>query len=177
MFVQQIRIGRDLQHLPDVVICCFSVPQADIVIRDPCPTPSGMSAAVGQAVFQGLAAGLSQFRGAVCSNLSGGVQPIQMGNMAVSGFCFLVFLHPFHQTSVTADPVGRQSVVHFADCSHQFLYVTDFRNLTGFRYLFSQFLPGSQASFEQIPQNLIVHGCTDTAASFLSIRQDICILR
>ena len=136
-----------------------------------------MSATVCETIFQCLPARLRQLRRTVNGNLPRRIESVQMGNMTVSWLCLTVLLHPFQQPSVTTDPVRHQTVVHLLNLRHQRRDILHIRNLTVLRHLLSELLPRSGTPPEQIPQDLIIHRGTDTAAALLSIRQNISILR
>ena len=108
MAVKKIGIGGFCQHLANVLPRLFTIPQLRIKIDDPCPAPARVAAAVCKAYTQGFRSRGGKLWCFIHRDLIGRIQAVQLRHMAMSRLCFLVLLHPFHDSSCGIDADRRQ---------------------------------------------------------------------
>ncbi len=99
----QKRIGSKVgNQRTQMVPCPYAVTYSGKTAGRPCPAPAGMTSPCVEPVFQRFDSRVKQFRGAVGSKKITRIETVEMGNMPMTGFCFLKIFVPLKQCAVLA---------------------------------------------------------------------------
>ena len=108
MRVEEVRVGGFFEESSDVFQAFVAHAESGVEVDDPCPAPARMAAAVCKAYTQGFRSRGGKLWCFIHRDLIGRIQTVQLRHMAVSRLCFLVLLHPFHDSSCGIDTDRRQ---------------------------------------------------------------------
>ena len=163
--VEAIGEGLGAQHFPEVMKGGVAIAQAGVDIHSPSAGPADADGTMFCAVCDAFLRSFHKGGRLFVSDANTRVEGIQMTEVPVTGFGFLVGFVPFENAAIRADV---ESGVEFWK---------RLLDLTGERVVDSEFAGGSEGISQQFGDDLLAHGGFGAYGRKLSIRQEEAVFR